>query len=60
MTSPIETPALIAHLRSDNSTVREWAAMALASLEIDDAIAVSGPGPGPDWELDWTDLHPER
>lgn len=31
-------PALIALLRSDDSTVREWAAMALASLEIDGAV----------------------
>ncbi|GAA2131310.1 HEAT repeat domain-containing protein [Streptomyces synnematoformans] len=31
-------PALIGLLDSDNPTVREWAAMALASLEIDDAI----------------------
>lgn len=31
-------PALIALLHSDDSTVREWAAMALASLEIDGAI----------------------
>ncbi|MFJ4968032.1 HEAT repeat domain-containing protein [Streptomyces sp. NPDC088755] len=31
-------PALIALLDSDDSTVREWAAMALASLEIDGAI----------------------
>jgi hypothetical protein len=31
-------PALIALLHSDDSTVREWAAMALASLKIDDAV----------------------
>ncbi|MFF5606241.1 HEAT repeat domain-containing protein [Streptomyces cellulosae] len=31
-------PALIGLLDSDNPTVREWAAMALASLEIDGAI----------------------
>ncbi|MGZ3101204.1 HEAT repeat domain-containing protein [Streptomyces sp. H72] len=31
-------PALTAFLRSDDSTVREWAAMALASLEIDGAV----------------------
>ncbi|MEU0622906.1 HEAT repeat domain-containing protein [Streptomyces rubiginosohelvolus] len=31
-------PALIALLGSDNSTVREWAAMALASLKIDGAV----------------------
>ncbi|MFG2643007.1 HEAT repeat domain-containing protein [Streptomyces sp. NPDC048370] len=31
-------PALIALLGSDDSTVREWAAMALASLEIDGAV----------------------
>ncbi|MFJ7015437.1 HEAT repeat domain-containing protein [Streptomyces albogriseolus] len=31
-------PALIGLLNSDNPTVREWAAMALASLEIDGAI----------------------
>ncbi len=31
-------PALIALLRSDDSTVREWAAMALASLKIDGAV----------------------
>ncbi|MEU6757171.1 HEAT repeat domain-containing protein [Streptomyces sp. NPDC046685] len=31
-------PALIGLLDSDNPTVREWAAMALASLEIDSAI----------------------
>ncbi|MBB5124448.1 HEAT repeat domain-containing protein [Streptomyces griseoloalbus] len=31
-------PALIALLDSDDSTVREWAAMALASLEIDGAV----------------------
>ncbi|MFD4663491.1 MULTISPECIES: HEAT repeat domain-containing protein [Streptomyces] len=31
-------PALIAFLRSDDSTVREWAAMALASLGIDGAV----------------------
>ncbi|MER7723881.1 HEAT repeat domain-containing protein [Streptomyces sp. NPDC096323] len=31
-------PALIALLRSDDSTVREWATMALASLKIDGAV----------------------
>ncbi|WP_107063520.1 HEAT repeat domain-containing protein [Streptomyces sp. NRRL B-24720] len=31
-------PALIALLGSDDPTVREWAAMALASLEIDGAV----------------------
>ncbi|MET9518713.1 HEAT repeat domain-containing protein [Streptomyces sp. NPDC002994] len=31
-------PALIALLDSDDPTVREWAAMALANLEIDDAV----------------------
>ncbi|MDT6986718.1 HEAT repeat domain-containing protein [Streptomyces lusitanus] len=31
-------PALIALLDSDNPTVREWAAMALASLQIDGAV----------------------
>ncbi|MEU1691752.1 HEAT repeat domain-containing protein [Streptomyces hirsutus] len=31
-------PALIGLLNSDNPTVREWVAMALASLEIDGAI----------------------
>ncbi|MFF3394133.1 HEAT repeat domain-containing protein [Streptomyces sp. NPDC002669] len=31
-------PTLITLLRSDDSTVREWAAMALASLEIDGAV----------------------
>ena len=31
-------PALLGPLDSDNPTVREWAAMALASLEIDGAI----------------------
>lgn len=31
-------PALIALLRSDDSTVREWAAIALASLKIDGAV----------------------
>ncbi|WP_370409287.1 HEAT repeat domain-containing protein [Streptomyces fradiae] len=31
-------PALIGLLDSDNPTVREWAAMALASLEIDGAV----------------------
>lgn len=31
-------PALIALLDADNPTVREWAAMALASLEIDGAV----------------------
>ncbi|WP_327133408.1 HEAT repeat domain-containing protein [Streptomyces sp. NBC_01343] len=31
-------PALIGLLNSDNPTVREWAAMALASLEIDGAV----------------------
>ncbi|MEU0097332.1 HEAT repeat domain-containing protein [Streptomyces sp. NPDC006267] len=31
-------PALIVLLRSDDSTVREWAAMALASLKIDGAV----------------------
>ncbi|MGW1551442.1 HEAT repeat domain-containing protein [Streptomyces sp. NPDC002346] len=31
-------PALIGLLDSDNPTVREWAAMALANLEIDGAI----------------------
>ncbi|GAA5207139.1 hypothetical protein GCM10023323_21440 [Streptomyces thinghirensis] len=31
-------PALIGLLDSDNPTVREWVAMALASLEIDDAV----------------------
>lgn len=31
-------PALIILLRSDDSTVREWAAMALASLKIDGAV----------------------
>ncbi|MFE5910849.1 HEAT repeat domain-containing protein [Streptomyces wedmorensis] len=31
-------PALIALLRSDDSTVREWAAMTLATLKIDGAV----------------------
>ncbi|WP_166027778.1 HEAT repeat domain-containing protein [Streptomyces chilikensis] len=31
-------PALVGLLSSDNWTVREWAAIALASLEIDDAV----------------------
>ncbi|UUU40204.1 HEAT repeat domain-containing protein [Streptomyces sp. NBC_00162] len=31
-------PALIGLLGGDNPTVREWAAIALASLEIDDAV----------------------
>jgi HEAT repeat protein len=31
-------PALIGLLDSDNPTVREWAAIGLASLEIDDAV----------------------
>lgn len=31
-------PALITLLSSDDSTVREWAAMALASLKIDGAV----------------------
>ncbi|GGS26116.1 CPCC family cysteine-rich protein [Streptomyces griseoviridis] len=31
-------PALIGLLKSDNPTVREWAAMALASLDIDGAV----------------------
>lgn len=35
---PLCGPALITLLRSDDSTVREWAAMALASLKIDGAV----------------------
>ncbi|MFK0122190.1 HEAT repeat domain-containing protein [Streptomyces nigra] len=64
-------PALIALVGSDDSTVREWAATALASLKIDGAHAqvilysqfwrvdtgrtYGVPGPGLDWELDWID-----
>ncbi|MFI2732967.1 HEAT repeat domain-containing protein [Streptomyces sp. NPDC018711] len=38
VTDPRCGPALIALLHSDNPTVREWAAMALASLKIDGAV----------------------
>nr|WP_324289639.1 MULTISPECIES: hypothetical protein [unclassified Streptomyces] len=38
MADPRCGPALIALLDSDDSTVREWAAMALASLKIDGAV----------------------
>jgi hypothetical protein len=34
----IDSPGLIALLRSNDSTVREWAAIALASLEIEGAV----------------------
>ncbi|MEU2877474.1 HEAT repeat domain-containing protein [Streptomyces sp. NPDC007070] len=62
-------PALICLLGSDHPTVREWAAMALASLETDGAteplrrahracLERATPygvsGPGLDWEPDWT------
>ncbi|MFD0335545.1 HEAT repeat domain-containing protein [Streptomyces erythrogriseus] len=42
-------PALIDLLNSDNPTVREWAAMALASLEINGAVEPCAAPTAPVW-----------
>lgn len=57
MADPRCGPALIALLGSDDSTVREWAAMALARLKTDGAVepvrrayrACLDPATPPDW-----------
>jgi hypothetical protein len=56
-------PALIGLLDSDNPTVREWAAMALASLKIDGAVSPAPrlprlAGPGHPAGLDRAGRHP--